>query len=72
MATAAENIQTAIDALAAKIATLYADPKPNYNIDGQSLDWNQYRDSLNKQMSDLLDLRMKIASPFEVRSRVRT
>ena len=72
MPTAAENVQTAIDALAARIAAIYTNPQPSYNIDGQSFDWDKYRDMLNKQMSDLLVIRMQIASPFEVRSRVRT
>lgn len=62
MATRAENITTAIDAIYAEIA---AGPlKPSYSIDGQTVDWPAYRESLLRQAKEL-EARSQAADPFE-------
>lgn len=42
-----------------------ANPKPTYSIDGQSVSWNQYRDSLFKNLDDI-NQRMIESEPFEI------
>ena len=42
-----------------------ANPKPTYSIDGQSVSWNQYRDSLFKNLDDI-NKRMIESEPFEI------
>lgn len=63
MATPAENIQAAIDAIAAAIA---ANPLAiSYSIDGQSVD----RSLLVKKLADLQAIQASLSGPLEIESR---
>ena len=53
MATAAENLQTAYDNFAAKLAEISESPKPSYSIDGQSVSWVEYYKFLMEQMKSI-------------------
>ena len=65
MATEAENLQTALDNVAAKLAAITADPKPSYSIDGQSISWGTYYKDL-VALRDALKLALIDAEgPFE-------
>ena len=55
MATVAENLQTSLDRVAAELAT--GDIKPNYSINGQSVQWADYREHL---LTELLRLQAAI------------
>lgn len=68
MATEAENYQTAINGLSAKIAEVYANPKPSYSINGQSVSWDAYRASLLNEMNSLKTLLTQAGGPVEVTS----
>lgn len=46
MATDAEMLATIKSQLLARITEITAQPKPNYTIDGQTISWQSYLDSL--------------------------
>ncbi len=76
MATEADDLKTI---RASYIATLKTEaayqaangPKPSYSIDGESVNWDAWRDSMLKKIEDLTNLIQAIAGPFSVRSRGR-
>jgi hypothetical protein len=70
MATALENVTTAIDNVAAILAEITANPKPDYSIDGQSVSWTSYYATLTQRMKDLLDIQIWLSGPYEYRTQV--
>lgn len=66
MATRKENIATALDNIAAAIASLTSNPRPNYSIDGRSYSWQSLLDSLLKNQEQLLIADQQADGPFEV------
>jgi len=53
MATYLENLTTARDNIAARLAEITAQPKPSYDVDGQRVEWNEYFRQLNEQLATL-------------------
>ena len=54
MATIKENLEAALERVAAELAE--GDIKPAYSVDGQSVQWPQYRASLIDEMTRLREL----------------
>ena len=50
------QLRTGLDALDLEIATVIAERKPSYSVDGRSMDWNGYRDHLLKHRAELKQL----------------
>lgn len=69
MATYLENLTTARDQIAANLAAITANPKPNYSIDGQSVSWQGLFDSYMSSLSSL-DAQIAAADPVHVESEV--
>lgn len=46
--------------------------KPSYNIDGQKIDWKEYRESLMKQLKDLNEQIAGFDDTFEIESTMYT
>lgn len=67
MATEAQNLQTSLEAVAAKLAEVTANPKPSYSIDGQSVSWGEYYGSLVKLRNELKLAVIDAEGPFEYR-----
>jgi hypothetical protein len=67
VATFLENLSTARDNIAANLAAMTADPKPNYTIDGQSVSWQSLFDSYLQQL-EKLNAQIAAADPFEIHS----
>lgn len=72
MATVTENLTTAKENLAAKLAELTASPKPSYSIEGQSISWGEYYSMLTAQMKAINELLNQEATPLEVRTQAVT
>jgi hypothetical protein len=53
----------------ARIQEVTARPKPNYSIDGQTVSWQSYLDSLMKQLKAIDDQIAMTQEPFEIVSR---
>lgn len=68
MATRKENIQTALDNIAARLAEMTVSPRPNYSVDGHSYSWQSLFDSLVKQQDVLLAALQAADGPFEVQT----
>lgn len=64
MATYEQNLVTARDNLAAALASATANPCPNYSIDGQTVSFADYIDSLNRQI-DTINAKIAAGTPFE-------
>lgn len=65
MATAAANIESAYNSAAAKLAELYADPRPDYTLPGGvTLSWAKYRADLLEQMKGLREALLALQGPF--------
>lgn len=69
MATRADNLQTALDNIAARLADVTANPKPSYSVDGESVSWTEYFNALTQQQLALEQALQRANGPFEVRSR---
>ena len=65
MPTDAEQIATIKSNLLAALATESANPKPSYNIDGQQVDWNGYRNAILCQIAALNSLQSAATGAFE-------
>jgi len=68
VATRAQNLDTAIDNIAARLAEMSANPKPNYSLDGESYSWSELFSMLSTKMEGLEKARQRADGPFEIRS----
>jgi hypothetical protein len=71
MATDLEQIQTIRTQTLAIIASLTANPKPTYYIDGQMVSWNAYLKTLQATV-DWCERKAAGEEPFEIHSRGTT
>lgn len=53
MAAPLDDLQAAYAAVCAKLAALYADPKPSYSVDGVQKSWTEFRNELRAAERDL-------------------
>jgi hypothetical protein len=51
MATITENLATAKANLAANLASITANPKPSYSVDGKAYSWTEYMTALLAAMT---------------------
>lgn len=70
MATALENLTVARDNLAARLAEITANPKPDYSVDGQQISWAAYQTMIIQQMEGLEKARQIVSGAFETRTRM--
>jgi cytochrome c556 len=63
----AENLQTAKESIAAKLAAAAAAVGPSYSVDGQSVDRVAYMRSLREEM-EAINALLTQEEPFEIRS----
>lgn len=72
-----ENLQTRRSAILAELAageTPAGDSlrKPSYSIDGQAVEWNDYRRSLYEELREIDRLLASVTGPVEVQSEATT
>jgi len=63
-----DSITTARDNVATLLASITANPKPNYSVDGESYSWGDYVAMLSNQLEVLDKAVQRAGGPFEVRS----
>lgn len=63
-----DSLNAIKDNLLARIQEVTAKPKPNYSIDGQTVNWQSYLDSLWAQL-EKVNQQINSAEPFEEISR---
>ena len=66
MPTRQQNLQTALDNVAAQLATMTANPKPSYSADGQSVSWGEHFNNLLAAQDKLLAQLQASEGPWEV------
>jgi len=64
MPSDAETLATIKSNLLERIAEVTAEAKPNYNIDGQSVSWQSYLDSLWAKVKEI-DQQIALTEPYE-------
>ena len=69
--TATQNLDDAILSLTQQIADMYTNRKPSYSENGRSVSWGELYRSLKDDLEGLLELRQRVAGPYEVVSRAR-
>jgi hypothetical protein len=66
-----EQIESIRSLTLAQLVDLRANPKPTYSIDGQTISWTAYIQSLQETV-DWCDAKLVGLEPFEVQSRGTT
>jgi hypothetical protein len=66
-----DQIETIRSLTLAQLVDLRANPKPTYSIDGQTISWTSYVQSL-QQTVDWCDAKLVGLEPFEVQSQAVT
>ena len=69
MATRQENLQSALNNIAALIKDLTALPRPTYSVDGKSYSWSDYLSMLITQQEALQKALVNAGGPYEVNTR---
>lgn len=67
MPTNAEQLATIKTQTLAIIVTITANPKPSYNIDGQSISWGDYLKQLEGTIA-FVDKQLASIAPYEIHS----
>lgn len=67
MPTYSEYLRLARDQIAANLAMITAEPKPNYSIDGQTVSWQSLLESYTTELAKL-DALLAAGEPFEIQS----
>ena len=62
------DITTSRDRLASVLATESLDPRPNYTVDGRTVSWDTYRNSLVQQIRDLNQMVINAGGAAEISS----
>ncbi len=60
------NLTTTRSNILAKLASITASSQKSYNIDGQSVDHNAYRESLLRSLKQIDEVMVSTGGPFEV------
>lgn len=47
------ELQSIRENIITQLKEMSLSPKPSYNIDGQKVDWTEYRESLMRQLKDI-------------------
>ncbi len=68
MADDAQQLQLIKSQTLALIQSLTLEPKPSYQLDGQSVSWSDYLSQLRSTV-EWCDRQLAMSAPFEIRSR---
>ena len=70
--SAEANIAQAITNISETIKEITANPKPNYTVDGQTVNWADYLDTLTTKLASLLKTQQLLGGPFQRMTRVKS
>lgn len=75
MASDVDNLKAArsslIQALATEAAAQATNPRPNITVDGETVAWDQWRESTQRQIDGYTELIVKLEGPVLIRTRGR-
>lgn len=66
MATALDNVNTAIANVTALIAQITTNPQPSYSVQGVSVPWSEYLSMLTDQLEKLQEASIYLSGPYEL------
>ena len=67
MANDREQLETILSLTLAQLVELRASPKPTYTLDGQSVSWQSYAESLERTV-DWCQRKLAAEEPYEIHS----
>jgi hypothetical protein len=70
--SAETNIAAAIENISATIKEITLNPKPNYTVDGQTVNWGDYLDTLTTKLASLLKTQQLLGGPFQKATRMKS
>jgi hypothetical protein len=70
--SAETDIAQAIANISQTIKEITANPKPNYTVDGQTVNWADYLDTLTTKLQSLLKTQQLLGGPFQRMTRVKS
>lgn len=70
--SAETDIAQAIANISATIKEVTANPKPNYTVDGQTVNWGDYLDTLTTKLASLLKTQQLLGGPFQRATRMKS
>lgn len=70
--SAETNIASAIENISATIKEITLNPKPNYTVDGQTVNWGDYLDTLTTKLASLLKTQQLLGGPFQRATRMKS
>ena len=70
--SAETDIAQAIANISQTIKEITANPKPNYTVDGQTVNWADYLDTLTTKLASLLKIQQLLGGPFQRMTRVKS
>ncbi len=70
--SAETDIAQAIANISDTIQELTPHPKPNYTVDGHTLTWADYLDTLTTKLASLLKIQQLLGGPFQRMTRVKS
>jgi hypothetical protein len=70
--SAETDIAQAIANISETIKEITANPKPNYTVDGQTVNWADYLDTLTTKLASLLKIQQLLGGPFQRMTRVKS
>ncbi len=68
MATLVENLTTAQNNIGVLLASMTANPQPNYSLDGESYSWADYLAMLLEKQKQIAEAIQIAGGPFDVQS----
>lgn len=68
--SAETDIAQAIANISQTIKEITANPKPNYTVDGQTVNWADYLDTLTTKLQSLLKTQQLLGGPFQRMTRI--
>lgn len=68
---ATDDLQAAINQIAAQLKDITQNPKPDYSVNGQSVSWSSYVQMLADQLVKLQQAQQSLAGPYMRISRIR-
>lgn len=61
-----DDVQTTINQLSAMLVEITASPQPSYSVQGVSVSWSEYKDSLIKNIADLQEVLIFLSGPYQM------
>lgn len=70
--SAENDIASAVANVSAIIKEITLSPKPNYTVDGQTVNWGDYLETLTTKLASLIKTQQLLGGPFQRATRMKS